>query len=121
MNKEMQINEKDELGSTYWDFYKEVHGIRPRWVNHDEATVEWYRDALERLQREADVLWELEQVQEAEAIAKFEKSIDSLIAAGAGDRATAIRWLHAANDTNGDTESLCYTLGLPYNYFTKEV
>ena len=119
MNKEMQINEKDELGSTYWDFYKEVHGIRPRWVNHEEATVEWYRDALERLQREAEVLWELEQVQEAEAIAKFEKSIDSLIAAGAGDRATAIRWLKEAN--NGDDEFLCYTLGLPYNYFTKEV
>ena len=113
-------SEKDELGATYWDFYKEVHGIRPRWVNHDEATVEWYRDALERLQREADVLWELEQVQEAEAIAKFEKSIDSLIAAGAGDRATAIRWIHEANETNYDSEYLCYLLDLPYGYFREE-
>ena len=114
-------SEKDELGATYWDFYKEVHGIRPRWVNHEEATVEWYRAELESLQREADAQWEDQLVREGEAVAEFEKSVESLIAAGAGDRATAIRWLHAANDTNGDTESLCYTLGLPYNYFTKEV
>lgn len=114
-------SEKDELGATYWDFYKEVHGIRPRWVNHEEATVEWYRAELESLQREADAQWEDQLVREGEAVAEFEKSVESLIAAGAGDRATAIRWLHAANDTNGDTEYLCYALGLPYNYFTKEV
>ena len=120
MNREMQINEKDELGATYWDFYKEVHGIRPRWVNHDEATVEWYRAELESLQRQADFQWEEQQIREGEAVAEFEKSVESLIAAGAGDRATAIRWLHAANDTNGDDEFLCYTLGLPYGYFRKE-
>lgn len=119
MNKEMQINEKDELGATYWDFYKEVHGIRPRWVNHDEATVEWYRAELESLQREADAQWEEQLVREGEAIAQFEVTVAELIASGAGDRATAIRWLKEAN--NGDDEFLCYTLGLPYNYFTKEV
>ncbi len=55
-------SEKDELGATYWDFYKEVHGIRPRWVNHEKATVEWYRASLESLQREADLQWEEESI-----------------------------------------------------------
>jgi hypothetical protein len=121
MNKESNMrSEKDELGATYWDFYKEVHGIRPSWVNHEEATVEWYRAELESLQREADAQWEEQQIREGEATAVFEKSIDSLIASGAGDRATAIRWIHEANDTNYDGEFLCYKLDLPYGYLRKE-
>jgi hypothetical protein len=121
MNKEMQMrSEKDELGATYWDFYKEVHGIRPSWVNHEEATVEWYRAELESLQREADAQWEEQLVREGEATAVFEKSVESLIASGAGDRATAIRWIHDANDTNYDSEYLCFLMGLPYGYFRKE-
>jgi hypothetical protein len=121
MNKESNMrSEKDELGATYWDFYKEVHGIRPRWVSHEEATVEWYRAELESLQREADAQWEEQLVREGEAVAEFEKSVESLIAAGAGDRATAIRWIHDANDTNYDSEYLCFLMGLPYGYFRKE-
>ena len=114
-------SEKDELGATYWDFYKEVHGIRPSWVSHEEATVEWYRAELESLQREADAQWEEQLVREGEAVAEFEKSVESLIASGAGDRATAIRWLHEANDTDYDGEFLCYTLGLPYGYLRNDV
>jgi hypothetical protein len=121
MNKESNMrSEKDELGATYWDFYKEVHGIRPSWVNHEEATVEWYRAELESLQREADAQWEEQLVREGEATAVFEKSVESLIASGAGDRATAIRWIHDANDTNYDSEYLCFLMGLPYGYFRKE-
>jgi len=29
----------------------------------------------------------------------------------------ALRWIHEAEDTGGDNEYLCYTLGLPYRYF----
>lgn len=115
-----EISRKDELGATYWDFYKEVHGIRPRWVNHEEATVEWYEDALNRLQVEADIQWTEQQRLEGEAVARFESNLAALIGAGAGDRATAIRWMHEANDTNYDPEYLCYCLGLPYGYFRKE-
>ena len=89
--------------------------------NPEEATVEWYRAELESLQREADFQWEEKQIREGEAVAVFEKSIDSLIASGAGDRATAIRWMHEANDTNYDGEYLCYTLGLPYGYLRNDV
>jgi len=121
MNKESNMrSEKDELGAVYYDFYKEVHGIRPRWVNHEEATIEWYRAELEQLQIQADINWQEQLVREGEATAVFEKSIDSLIASGAGDRATAIRWIHEANETNYDSEYLCYLLDLPYGYFRKE-
>lgn len=115
-----EADRKDELGAVYYDFYKEVYGIRPRWVNHEEATIEWYEAELEQLQIQADINWQEQLVREGEATAKFEKSIDSLIASGAGDRATAIRWIHEANDSNGDDEYLCYLLDLPYGYFRKE-
>jgi hypothetical protein len=38
---------------------------------------------------------------------------------GAKDRATAMRWIHEAEDTQGDDDYLAYTLGLPYQYFRK--
>lgn len=121
MNSEMTMTErKDDLGATYWDFYKEVHGVRPRWVNHDEATIEWYEEALEQLRGEAEEVFAAEKEREDRAVAELEASIGVLIASGAGDRATAIRWLHEANDTNGDTEYLEFRLGIPYGYFRKE-
>lgn len=115
-----EITEKDELGELYSDFYKEVHGIRPRWIDHDLATVEWYRAELIRLQREADLKAADEAVMEAKAIAALEERIASLIEMGAGDRANAIRWLHDAMGTNGDDEYLYYTLCIPYGYFNKK-
>jgi hypothetical protein len=39
---------------------------------------------------------------------------------GAGDRATALRWIMEASSANGDWEYLCWDLGLPYHYFTKQ-
>lgn len=52
---------KDELGDLYWDAYKEVHGIRPRWVRHDDVTAEWYMAALDLLAEEAEAQLEDEQ------------------------------------------------------------
>jgi len=123
MNKETSMTDrdrKDELGANYWDFYKEVHGIRPRWVNHEEATIEWYEAELEQLRIQADINWQEQLVREGEAVARFESNMSALIASGAGDRATAIRWMHEANDSNGDNEYLCYLLDLPYGYFRTE-
>jgi hypothetical protein len=40
-----------------------------------------------------------------------------LLRSGAKDRAMAMRWVHEAEETGGDDEYLCYTLGLPYRYF----
>jgi hypothetical protein len=26
----------DELAGIFWDYYKDVHGVRPRWVSHTD-------------------------------------------------------------------------------------
>jgi hypothetical protein len=43
----------------------------------------------------------------------------NLMATGAQDRATAIRWIMDAEGANGDTEYADYLLGLPYGYISK--
>ena len=44
-----------------------------------------------------------------------------LIGMGAKDYAMALRWIHEAEETNGDDSYLAWTLGLPYRYFAKQV
>jgi hypothetical protein len=56
---------------------------------------------------------------EQNAVFSFEKRISDLMFSGAKDRATAMRWIHEAEDTNGDDEYLAWTLSLPYGYFRK--
>ena len=117
----MQVSQedyRDDLKACIWDTYKEVNGIRPRWMNMDDmSTVE--------LEVMADSLVE-ESVAQAEEyrenqkldIADFEKLIASNISSGAADRENAIRWIREAQDdcqsqTDGFIE---YDYGLPYGY-----
>ena len=60
---------------------------------------------------------EARQVDEKRAIEVFEKRMDALLKAGAKSREQALRWVHEAEETDGDGDYLCYTLGLPYGYF----
>ena len=105
----------DEMHEHYSDFYKEVHGIRPRWVTF--TSIKEAGEAILRLEAEAKIVFAQKEREQAEAAEAVEKLIASLIASGAGDRATAIRWLHDANNTHGDDEYLCYCLDIKYGYF----
>lgn len=114
-----QLSRKEQLAATHYDFYKDVHGIRPRWMNYDAMTEQELEKELEQLGREAEVQAKEEAEQQAKAIDDFEHVVLNLLMSGAKDRAMAIRWLHESHDTGGDDEYLCYHLGLPYGYFRK--
>jgi hypothetical protein len=109
------------MACQYWDMYKDAHGIRPRgidtssWTEADFMKEFDYLGQLITQQEEARV--------EAEhmAIVKFEQRVLKLLVLGASDRATAVRWIHEAEGTSGDDEYLCWTLGLSYGYFRKEM
>lgn len=114
-----QMSERDQLAATHYDFYKDVHGVRPRWMNYEEMSVEELKAELDSLSKQAEVVWaEEKRVQEESAFA-LEKRIDDLIASGAKDRATAIRWIHEAEGSDGDDEYLCFLVGVEYGYFRK--
>jgi hypothetical protein len=115
--EEMSVLE--QMASQYWDMYKDAYGIRPRHMNLEAMTEADFEAEFkilgEVIEREAAIRKE----NEAAAVQEFEGRIDKLLRMGAHDRYMAIRWIHDAEETNGDDEYLCYTLGLPYGYFRK--
>jgi hypothetical protein len=111
----------EQMACQYWDMYKDAHGIRPRGIDTSTWTEEDFREEFEYLGR---LITEQEEARvEAEHMAsvKFEQRVVNLMCMGARDRATALRWIHEAEGTGGDDEYLCWTLGLSYGYFRKEM
>lgn len=114
-----ELSKLEQARETYWDMYKDAYGVRPRGVDTSSWTVETFLKEFAYL----GLVIEREEIArkeaETKAIFSFEKRVDDLIFSGAKDRATAMRWIHEAEDTQGDDEYLSYTLGLPYQYFRK--
>lgn len=111
-----EMTRREQLAATHYDYYKDVHGIRPRWFNYEAMSEEDLERELDLLAEEDKLVTQRQQEAEQQAIVAFEARIQSLIETGAGDRATAIRWIYEAEGTVDD-EYLCYLCGLPYGYF----
>lgn len=104
------------------DLYKDTYGFRPR--NHqfydDDTTLDEKQEIWNRLlsehRDEMDRMEELEVSNEA----KFERTIQEVIEAGAGDRVTAIRWLIDAECDRYDLmygfSYIQYNFGISYKY-----
>lgn len=112
-----ELSEVEQLACMFSDFYKDVHGVRPRF---DDAswTVADYQREIDGLRDYSEILEKEQKEFEERKIQEVEERIAKLIAIGAGDRATAIRWIRDAEDCNGsDEDYLCFVLGIPYGYF----
>ena len=114
-----ELTTLEQYASIYWDMYKDAFGIRPRGINTSAWTEADFQAEFKELGEIIDREEKVRVQAQENAMFSFEKRIDDLIYSGAKDRATAIRWIHEAEDTQGDDEYLCYTLGLPYMYFRK--
>ena len=111
-----EMTRTEELQCIYWDMYKDAHGFRPRHVDTTHWTEEMFVaefEALELAIRQEELL---RAFNEGQAIERFEVRMANLMATGAQDRATAIRWIMDAEGADGDTEYADYLLGLPYGY-----
>ena len=114
-----ELSELEQAQATYWDMYKDAYGVRPRGIDTSTWTLETFLKEFAYLGRVIEREEISRKEAETEATVVFEQRIYTLIHAGAKDRATAIRWIHEAEDTNGDDDYLAWTLGLPYQYFRK--
>jgi len=114
-----ELTQLEQAQSIYWDMYKDAYGVRPRGVDTSGWTLADFDAEFEGLRVAIEAEDKARKEAESTATVVFEQRIQSLIDAGANDRATAMRWIHEAEDTQGDDEYLCYTLGLPYQYFRK--
>ena len=114
-----ELTQLEQAQSIYWDMYKDAYGVRPRGVDTSGWTLADFDAEFEGLRVAIEAEDKARKEAESTATVVFEQRIQSLIDAGAKDRATAMRWIHEAEDTQGDDEYLCYILGLPYQYFRK--
>lgn len=112
-----QMTALEELECIYCELHKDVYGVKARWykaANEEEARLD-----IARLQEAGEEIWAQEKKAEEEAAARFEQRVLETIRLGAGNRKTAMRWIHQAEETGGDEDFLCYQLGLPWRYFRK--
>ena len=114
-----ELTKLEQAQSIYWDMYKDAYGVRPRGIDTSAWTLEQFESEFAILGQSIAEAEIDRKASEENATVVFEQRIQSLIELGAKDRATAMRWIHEAEDTQGDDEYLCYTLGLPYQYFRK--
>ena len=114
-----ELSELEQAQATYWDMHKDAYGVRPRCIDTSAWTIEDFEAEFVILGQAIEAEEKVRVAAQENAMFSFEKRVDDLIYSGAKDRATALRWIHEAEDTQGDDEYLCYTLGLPYQYFRK--
>ena len=115
-----EFTAQEQRAAEYSDFYKSVHGFRPR-VDLSQLTLadlDARMAALAQTHRSQEA-YRLQR--EAEAQAKIEADIAAMISAGAKTRETALRWILQSLGQDQDAEAadfVCYQLGLPYGYFS---
>ena len=116
-----EMTELEQAQSTFWDMYKDAHGFRPRHIDTSSWTLEQFEQEFAELSEVMKANDIQQGIEEAIAIEKFERRVAEMINIGAKDIDMAMRWIHEAEDTQGDNDYLAWTLGLPYRYFAKKV
>jgi hypothetical protein len=114
-----ELTTLEQYSSIYWDMYKDAFGIRPRGIDTSAWTEADFLAEFKELGEVIDREEIARKSAEANATELFERRVAELISVGAKDYEMAMRWIHEAEDTNGDDDYLAYTLGLPYQYFRK--
>lgn len=111
------MSELEQLQLTHWDMYKDAYGVRPRHIDTSKWSKADFEKHFEVLVEVMEENERAEQESQASASHDFELRIQTLLTCGASDREMALRWIHEAEESNGDEEYLCYLVGLPYGYF----
>jgi len=109
----------EQYACTYWDMYKDAFGIRPRGIDTSAWTEADYLAEFKQLGEIIDREETARKEAGIKAVELFERRVAELISIGAKDYNMAMRWIHEAEETNGDNDFLAWTLGLPYQYFRK--
>ena len=114
-----ELSDLEQAQATFWDMYKDAHNFRPRHIDTSTWTLTDFEREFVELGQIMTANDAAEQIAQASAVEAFERRVAEMISMGARDYEMAMRWIHEAEDTNGDNDYLAWTLGLPYQYFRK--
>ena len=92
MERPCNYAEKQSVIETFYNVYKSVHGVKPRWMDLDSMTVEKIREELADLGQLLIVSDDCP----SSAEEQLRKTAEYMLAAGAPDWATAMRWARQA-------------------------
>ena len=83
-----------------------------------DVSDEEFQKEVDYWSKQADIQFKEEKEAEKARVEEFEKRVTDTINAGAGDRATAIRWIVQAENMENEHDAgyICYCLNLPYSY-----
>ena len=115
-----ELSDLEQAQATFWDMYKDAHNFRPRHIDTSSWTLEDFDREFAELAEVMKANDIAQGIEEAIATEKFERRVAELISIGAKDMDMAMRWIHEAEETNGDDSYLAWSLGLPYRYFAKQ-
>ena len=104
---------RSEMLETISDLSKEAYGFRIR-IDFSAMSDGELQETWDSYLKLADESCEQEKRAYARAEKAWEEHLASLIAAGAGDRATAIRWDLQAENADNDAGYYCFLKGIPY-------
>ena len=114
-----ELSDLELAQATYCDMYIDAHNFRPRHIDTSTWTLEDFDREFAELGRIMTANHAAEQIAQSKAVELFERRVAELLNTGARDLAMAMRWIHEAEETNGDNDYLAWSLGLPYQYFRK--
>ena len=123
LNLNQKLTDRENMILLYSDFHKDAYGIRPRGLNLYAFTTEELEADFDRFEQVcADNRIE-EKAAEAEADNAFKALIANTIQMGAGNEATALRWIaEGAVDQYGyDYEHFLWSQGILYSAYGKEL
>ena len=123
LNSNQELTARENMILLYSDFHKDAYGFRPRGYNLYAFTTEELEADFDRFEQVcADNRLE-EQAAEAEADNAFRALIENTIQMGAGNEATALRWIAegAVEDYGYDYEHFLWSQGIAYSAYGKEL
>lgn len=114
---------REDLQNDIWELYKAAYGFRPRGTDFSAMSWNELFDMAEQVSAEADRVFAEEQAVEAQDLIKFEDAVQAVIAAGAGNEETALRWMTQSEEFyNGqDVEGWVYNWGILFTARGKEL
>ena len=109
------------------DLHKDAYGFRPRemfWSEWNNASDDEKQEIWDDLCKALERAIQEEKEQEEFAVIQFNDRVAKVIATGAPDRETAIRWIVRSmgldeNDLVYGGSYVCWNLGLPYSMQTE--
>jgi hypothetical protein len=112
-----EMSPLEQASATWWDLYKDVHGVRPRGVDTSNWTLEGFNAQINALSIALEEQMAEERLAQARATVQFETRVREYIQAGASDRETAINQIaHDSGFGGEDHGYIEYRFNLPFGY-----